>query len=130
MSDTDSVVPPRPTWEQVDRYATGDATPAEVAVVHAYRAIRPEYATVVDRLVHAVRQSAASVLPIDVSAMLAAAHERITQHSPLHRMTRTLLDGSAEQVVAMLVGMADPPLHAEEVARLRRMIAQAKREGR
>jgi predicted transcriptional regulator len=52
------------------------------------------------------------------------------RQSALQRVVRTFFDGSTEEAVAALLDMSAPDLSAEELARLRALIDQAKEEGR
>ena len=52
------------------------------------------------------------------------------RRTALRHMLRTFFDGSVEEAVAALIGMSDGNLSKAELARLARMIDEAKSEGR
>ena len=51
------------------------------------------------------------------------------RHSALRHLVQTFFDGSAEQAVAALIGGGTSRLTEEELARMARMIDQARKEG-
>lgn len=52
------------------------------------------------------------------------------RHTALERLVRTFFDGSPEQAVAALLDMSGADLSDEELARLQKLIEQARKEGR
>lgn len=118
------------SWELLDRYYAGDSTPEETAAVHNYLVSHPEHGRVIDRLRSAMSLTVANAQPANISAMLAAVHDRITPNAVLRRLVRTLFDGSVDRAVAALLTLDDPQLNDLDIERLRQLIDQAKREGR
>src|SRR3954465_15593422 len=61
---------------------------------------------------------------------LPTAGQQQAQHSALRHMVHTFFGGSASEAAASLLELPDSKLSAKDVARLKRLIKQAKSEGR
>ena len=61
---------------------------------------------------------------------LPTAGQQQAQHSALRHMVRTFFAGSASSAAAALLELPDSKLTAEDIARLQKLIKQAKSEGR